>query len=224
MDAVLLGPEMAIAALAGGTVTLATGAGIAFLAGGASRAWALGCVGIGGALIALPWMTQSPPPPAAAPVPAIAGMITVSADGRRTVAQPEKTPPPPLPGREAARIAIEATEAEPNNTTAGANVAPLGISILGQAAEGDSDIFAFDIPARHRDVIVASLTTRDASAALVLYDDAGRPLGTARTIDEIRVRVATLERGLEAPRYYVQVLGLSHGPAEYQLTVTQERR
>lgn len=216
---------MTIAALTGGVLAAAAGAGLAWMAAGrtSARLMALACVVLAVVMLALPWMRRdrSPPPP---PVTAAPGAITLSPDARRTIATTSSGRPPPLPGREAARITIEAAEVEPNDTTAGANAAALGVSILGHAAESDSDIFAFDIPQGRRDVIVASLTTRDASAALVLYDDAGRPLGIARTIDEIRVRVATLERSLDAPRYYVQVIGLSPGSAAYQLTVATARR
>lgn len=218
MDFAPLPVAMTIAALAGGVLAAAAGAGLAWMAAGhaSSRLMALACIALAVVLLALPWMRRNPPPPP--PVPAVPGAITLSPDARRTIATPPSGRPPPLPGREAARITIEAAEVEPNDTTAGANAAPLGASILGHAAESDSDVFAFDIHGGRKDVIVASLTTRDASAALVLYDDAGRPLGIARTIDEIRVRVATLERGLDAPRYYVQVIGLSPGSASYQLS------
>lgn len=216
---------MTIAALTGGVVAIMAGAGMTLTAGKRPFGYlaAAFCVVLGASLLVLPWIrpVPTPAPPLA---PSVIGTITVSPDARRTIAMSTAGPPPPLPGREATRIAIEATEAEPNDTLAGANTAPLGTSILGHVAEDDSDTFAFDISGPTRDVIVASLATRDASAALVLYDDAGRALGTARTINEIRVRVATLERSLEASRYYVQVIGLSPGTAPYQLTVAAERR
>lgn len=224
MDFAPLPLAMMIALLAGGVLSAIAGAGLAWMAAGraSSRLMALACITLAVVLLALPWMRRNPSPPP--PTTAVPGAITLSPDARRTIATPSSGHPPPLPGREAARITIEAAEVEPNDTTAGANAAPLGVSILGHAAESDSDIFAFDIPEGHRDVIVASLTTRDASAALVLYDDAGRPLGIARTINEIRVRVATLERDLDASRYYVQIIGLSPGSTTYQLTVATARR
>lgn len=225
MDFAPLPVAMTIAALAGGVLAIAAGAAIALMTAKRPSGYlaATLCIALGVSILALPWL-RTLPTPAPPPAPVIPGTITLSADARRTITTSPAGPPPPLPGRAVTRISIEASEAEPNDTLAGANTALLGISILGHVAEGDSDIFAFDRPDRPRDVIVASLTTHDASAALVLFDDAGRPLGTARTIDEIRVRVATLERSLDSPRYYVQVLGLSPGPASYQLTVAAERR
>lgn len=222
MDAVPPGALATALAALGGLMALVAGAGLAWRARGMLQAASVGCVAAGVALLALPWHAPpvTPPDPA---VPAIDGTLAVSTDGRRTVARPARTPPPPLPGREVVRIEVEATEAEPNDTLAGANVAPLGVSILGIAAEGDVDSFAFDVTGGGRKVVVATLSTRDASAAILLFDDAGRPLGRARTIDEIRVRMATLERPLDAARYYVQVVGLSPAPAAYQLTLTAGR-
>ncbi|MFT3972881.1 MAG: hypothetical protein QM699_05385 [Amaricoccus sp.] len=54
------------------------------------------------------------------------------------------------------------------------------------AGERDADSDAPDVTRQRRRALVATLAT--ASAASVLYDDAGRPFGRARTIAETRVR------------------------------------
>ena len=55
-------------------------------------------------------------------------------------------------------------------------------------------------------------------------DEAGQSLGIARTLDEVRVRTATLERNLGDPRYYLLLTPNSDAPASYQLTVAARRR
>lgn len=224
MNSAIPGQAMTVAALVGGMLALAAGAGLSLASRGRQRLAVLACLVVGGGLIALPWLASlSSPDPAGSAAPTELTGLTLSADGTRTIHRPSGQPPP-LPGREVAHISIEATEAEPNDTIAGANAAPLGTSILGHAARGDVDTYAFDLPARKRQAVVATLITRDASAAIVLFDDLGRPLGTARTIDEIDVRLASLERILGASRYYVQVIGLSDTPAAYELVLTTKRR
>ena len=60
-------------------------------------------------------------------------------------------------------------------------------------------------------------------AAGGIVDDAGQVLGIARTIDEVRVRAATLERELDRPRYHVLLMPGSDVPARYQLTLAARR-
>ncbi len=211
---------LAAAALAGGLLALGVALRLALLPRPLPAVLA---VVAGAGLLALPWVGGRYGPAApAAPAPATVGAITISADRARTIVGSRVGQPPPVPGREAARIDIEASEAEPNDTIAGANAARLGSAIEGRLAEGDVDAFAFEAPPHLKGTIVAALVTLDGSAALTLVDDAGRPLGTARTLPEIRVRTATVERSLDAPRYYVLVLGLA-GTATYHLTVTAAR-
>jgi hypothetical protein len=175
----------------------------------------------------LPWIAgdrrvaEAPP----MPDPELAAGITLSADRQRTVAVapsapgPEAGPPPPLPGRVAARIEIEAAEAEPNDTLAGANRAAFGISITGTLADGDHDYFTVEVPAGLEGEIVASLVVQEASASLTLFDDAGRALGTAPTFEQISVRTTFVERRIDGPRYYVLVTAPSEADAAYQLTI-----
>lgn len=224
METVAPGPALTLATLVGGVAALLAAAGLAWISRGLARALSLPALCVGGALLALPWLARPAPEPPPAPAPVIEGSLALSGDGRRIVTLAPPTPPPPLPGREATEIAIEAIETEPNDTIAGANLAALGASILGWVDEGDTDTFAFDVGNSRRDAVVATIVTRDASAAIVLLDDAARPLGSARTIDEIRVRTASLERPLNAGRYYVQVIGLTPAPAAYELVLTAERR
>ncbi len=181
---------------------------------------------IGAALLALPWIAggdRAAAPVEDAPVPAVVASVEVSSDGLRTVAgaAPPTTPPPPIPGRPASRIAVEAAEAEPNDTLAAANVAELGIAITGTLAPGDLDFFAFDPPPGFRGEIVAALTVLAGNAGLTLYDDSGAPLGSNDTREQISVRTTSLARMIEAPRYYVLVRQASEdaGPATYHLTV-----
>jgi hypothetical protein len=132
-------------------------------------------------------------------------------------------PPPPLPGRAAVRIAIEASEAEPNDTLPSANLAGLGVAVDGTLARGDRDWFAVDVPEGTRGKLVATLVTEEASVTMTLFDDAGQTLGIARTIDEVRVRTATLERGLDPPRFHLLLMPASEVPARYQLTLAARR-
>ncbi len=126
--------------------------------------------------------------------------ITVTADGRRTaLGTPVPTPPPPLPGREATPLSVEAAEAEPNDTLPGANRARTGVAIDGTLAAGDRDWFSVDIPATRRGRLVATLVTTDASVTMTLFDDSGQPLGIARTIDEVSVQTASAGARSGAP-------------------------
>jgi hypothetical protein len=216
-------------------VLMLTGAVVALAGIGVLTGWvaeevaAVAALVAGLAIFALPWLaTWSPPArePVSEPVAAGPGVVVVSPDGLRTVAAtpPPQTPPPPLPGREAARIAVEGREAEPNDTLAAANVAALGTAIDGEAAPGDRDWFAVDVPPGTRGALVANLVTEDASVTLALFDDAGQTLGLAATIDQIRVRSASLERRLDRPRFYVRVTPTTDVAARYQLTVAARRR
>ena len=182
----------------------------------------------GALLLALPWLA---PPPAVAPAapPPVAlspGPVSLSADGRRTVAGPARRKrPPPLPGREAVRIDIEAEETEPNDMLAGANVARLGTAIVGALAPGDLDYFAADVPPGSRGDVVVGLVVLTGDAGLTLFDEAGRPLGSADTSARLGVRTTMLERLIEGPRYYVLVRGVPTGaPATYHLTIATRRR
>ena len=197
-----------------------TGAAIALVAIGwfagrvADEAVAGAAMVAGVALVGLAWL----PRPAASPeAPAAAEPLVLS---------PGSAPggaPPPLPGREAVRIEIEASEAEPNDTLPGANLAALGVSVDGTLGAGDRDWFAIDVAAGTRGRLVASLVTEEASVTMTLVDDAGQVLGIARTIDEVRVRAATLERELDRPRYHVLLMPGSDVPARYQLTLAARR-
>jgi hypothetical protein len=181
---------------------------------------------LGAGLLAMPRLLPvRPAPPTAAP-PALGEGIGLTLDAGRTVAAPLAAPaaarPPPLPRRPPAVIAIEASEAEPNDTLAAANRTPLGVAIAGRVGPGDSDWFAFDVPADARGTLVVNLTVGDASAALGLYDDAGQTLGVATTFDALALRKATLERGLAAPRYHVLVRG-GDAATDYHLTLAVRR-
>jgi hypothetical protein len=184
---------------------------------------------VGAALLALPWLAGGRPaaPSADATGPITVASVEVSGDGRSTVvAAAPATPPPPLPGRPATRIDIEAVEAEPNDTLAAANAAELGIAITGALGPGDLDFFAFDPPTGMRGEIVAALTVLEGNAGLTLYDDSGEPLGGGDTREQISVRTTTLARMLGAPRYYLLVRQspeeVTH-PARYHLTVAARR-
>jgi hypothetical protein len=177
----------------------------------------------GAALVALPWLAATPALPTAEPPVTIAA-IEASPDGLRTVAAP--SPLPPVPGRQAVRIDIEAAEAEPNDTLAAANAAALGTAIAGALGPGDLDFFAFDPPPGLRGEIVAALTVVEGDAGLTLYDDAGEPRGGGDTHAEVGVRTTTLARLIEAPRYYVLVRpspGDATAAARYHLTVAARR-
>jgi hypothetical protein len=151
--------------------------------------------------------------------------LVLSPDRRRTEAAPAPPPgpPPPVPGREAVSIRIEASEAEPNDTLAGANRVAPGIAIDGALSPDDRDWFAIDVTEATRGRLVANLVTEDASVTMTLFDDAGRRLGIAQTIDEVRVRAATLERNLDGPRFYLLLSPGSEVPARYQLTLAARR-
>jgi hypothetical protein len=220
-------PDLGAASLA----AFAAGAGLAFA--GIGLLWArrggLGAglvVLAGAAVFALPWLVATPPPPVEPPEPALAvPEITVSADRRRTVAlPPAPEPPPPLPGRPAARLEIEASEAEPNDTLAGANLAPLGVAIDGSLTHRDRDYFAVDVPAGTRGEIVANLVTEDAILTLTLFDDAGQALGTASTYSQLAVLTTSVARLIERPRYVVLVLAPDGALGAYQLTIAARPR
>jgi hypothetical protein len=225
----LAAPDLGAASLA----AFAAGAGLA-LAGIGLMLARRGGVGAGlvvlagAAVFTLPWLAAAPPPPEL-PEPAepalTAAEITVSADRRRTVAlPPAPEPPPPLPGRPAARLEIEAREAEPNDTAAGANLAPLGVAIDGSLTHRDRDYFAVDVPAGTRGEIVANLVTEDAILTLTLFDDAGQALGTASTYSQLAVLTTSVARLIERPRYVVLVLAPDGALGEYQLTVAARPR
>ena len=183
-------------------------------------------------LLVLPWVAgdrrvaEAPVPPE----PERAAGITLSADRQRTVAVAPPAPgiaagpPPPLPGRAAARIEIEAAEIEPNDTLAGANRAALGIPITGTLPAGDHDYFAVEVPPGLKGEIVASLVVQEASASLTLFDDAGKALGTAPTFEQISVRTTFVERRIDGPRYYVLVTAPSEADAPYRLTIAARAR
>jgi hypothetical protein len=220
-------PDLGVASLA----AFAAGAGLALAGIGLMLARRGGAgaglvVLAGAAVFALPWLVAAPPPPPEAPEPPLtAAEITVSADRRRTVAlPPAPKPPPPLPGRPAARLEIEAREAEPNDTLAGANLAPLGVSIDGGLTHRDRDYFAVDVPAGTRGDIVANLVTEDAVLTLTLFDDAGQALGTASTYSQLAVHTTSVARLIERPRYVVLVLAPDGALGDYQLTVAARPR
>ena len=149
------------------------------------------------------------------------GAVSISADGTRTVAaeppKPVIAPPPAMPGRPAVKIDIEASEAEPNDTLAAANVAQLGTAIVGELGEGDLDFFAFGMPPGLRGEVVAALTVLEGNAGLTMYDDTGEAIGSMDTPEQISVRTAMLARMIDAPAYYVMVRANPDrpGPAKY---------
>lgn len=192
---------------------------------GATRPAALAALVAGTALVASPLILSGSgeaPPPAPAPRPALGEGLAVAVGTGRTIAAPVAARPPPLPGRPATVIAIEAREAEPNDTLAAANRAPLGAAIVGNVGPGESDWFAVDVPAGTRGTLVANLTVGDATAALGLYDDAGQTLGIATTYDALALRKVTLERRADAPRYHVLVRG-GDAATDYHLTLAVRR-
>lgn len=212
--------------LTGAVVALA---GVGVIAGlVAEEVAAVAAILAGLALLVLPVFRVGPEADEAPVAVVVPGAVSLSPDGQRTVAVvppvvPPRGPVPPLPGREAARIAIEGQEAEPNDTLAAANAAALGTAVDGVVAPGDRDWFAVDVPPRTRGVLVVGLVTEDAGVALALLDDAGRPIGLGTTLDEIRVRSTTLERPLDSPRFYVRVTPTTEAAARYQLTVAARR-
>ena len=220
---------------AGSAILIAAGAvcclaGVGMLVSRAARV-AAGplMLAVGAGLVGLGWPPGRPPAePAAAPPPVelSPGPVSLSADGLRTVAVPAAPePPPPLPGREAVRIDIEASEIEPNDTIAGANAAGLGTAISGDLTAGDLDYFALDMPAGTRGDLVAGLVVLTGDAGLSIFDEAGRPLGSADTNAQLGVRTTMLERLIDGPRYYVLVRGVPTGAAAtYRLTVATRRR
>ena len=223
----LAAPDLGAASLAAFAAGLGLAlAGIGLIAARRGGAGAGLVVLAGAAVFALPWLVATPPPPPEAPEPALtAPEITVSADRRRTVAlPPAPEPPPPLPGRPAARLEIEAREAEPNDTLAGANLAPLGIAIDGSLTHRDRDYFAVDVPAGTRGEIVANLVTEDAILTLTLFDDAGQALGTASTYSQLAVLTTSVARLIERPRYVVLVLAPDGALGNYQLTIAARPR
>jgi hypothetical protein len=185
---------------------------------------ALGVIAIGAALMSVPRLRPAPvgPPEPASSQAVLGEGVAVARSAGRTVAVPLPAEPPPLPGREATVIAVEGREAEPNDTLAAANRAPLGVAIVGTVGPGENDWFAFDVPAGARGTLVANLTVGDASAALGLYDDAGQTLGIATTFDALSLRKATLERDLATPRYFVLVRG-DDALTGYHLTLAVRR-
>ena len=59
---------------------------------------------------------------------------------------------------------------------------------------------------------------------LTLFDDAGQTLGLAATLDEVRVRTATLERKPRPAALLRAVMPAGDVPARYQLTLAARRR
>ncbi len=78
------------------------------------------------------------------------------------------------------------------------------------------------MPAKARGTVVANITVGNAAAAISLFDDAGQTLGIATTFDALAMRKATLERKLDAGRYYVLVRGID-AATDYQLTLAVRR-
>lgn len=193
---------------------------------------------IGMVLLALsPWLREpemaaleaSPvavAPVEVAPVEVALGPVSLSADGQRTVVRPPTpAPPPPLPGREATRIAIEASEIEPNDSLPAANLAGIGTAVTGTLTAGNLDYFAIDMPDGTRGDFVAGLLVLTGDAGLTVFDEAGRPLGSADTNNQIAVRTTLLERLIDGPRFYVLVRGVPAGAeADYRLTLAVRRR
>jgi hypothetical protein len=196
-------------------------AGLWMLLRGAGSAWMHGGIfATGAVLLLVPWLhgARDEAAPVTAPV-SIGRSLVVAPEGLRSVPLPPQAGPiPPLPGRAAATIDIEATEAEPNDTLAAANLGRLGTSIDGALEIGDRDYFAIEVPAGARGQLVANLLVEDASVSLTLFDDAGQTLGTATTFEGLAIRSTRVERKLDAPRFYVLVQALD-APTTYQLTV-----
>jgi hypothetical protein len=220
-------PVPVVVALAAGAACVL--AALLMLLRSGRPAIALPVLVVGAGLLALPLLlgpheVAGPPPsepeePEPAPV-----ALSVSEDGLRTIAAPTATPPP-LPGRPATRIAIEAAEAEPNNTIAAANSAELGTAITASLGEGDLDYFAVDIPAGMRAELVVSLVVFAGDAGITIFDDAGAPLGGADTSEQISVRTTKLVRMIDKPRYHVLVRPAAPGgTATYQLTIAARPR
>ena len=198
-------------------------AGVGYFAGRvAEEVAAAAAIAAGLGLAAVAWLPRAPPPPVEAPAPLEPLVLSPEAQ-RAEAAAPRPGPPPPLPGREAARISVEAAEAEPNDTLPSANLAGLGVSVDGALAPGDRDWFAVDVAEGTRGKLVANLVTEEASVTMTLFDDAGQTLGLAATLDEVRVRTATLERNLDRPRFYVLLMPAGDLPARYQLTLAARR-
>jgi hypothetical protein len=198
-------------------------AGIGYFAGRVPDEVAAAAAVVAGlGLAGLAWLPR-PPPPAEMPAAGDPEPLVIAMDRQPPEAEAPAGPPPRLPGREAVRITVEASEAEPNDTLPGANVAALGVSVDGTLAPGDRDWFAVEVPEGTRGKFVANLVTEEASVTMTLFDDAGQTLGLAATIDEVRVRTATLERGLDRPRFHVLLMPASEVPARYQLTLAARR-
>jgi hypothetical protein len=232
MDAVPFGsPESVVVSVAGAALALA-GAGMLLRSRDrpVRAAAAFGVFLVGAGFLLLPWFAggrAGGEPPAAAPDPVALAPdgITVSADGLRTVARPgAPAPPPPLPGRPAARITIEASEAEPNDNLAVANTTALGTAVEGILEPGDLDYFAVDVPEGTRGEVVVNLLAVEGDCELTLFDDAGQALGTVQTRSALSARAANLVRKIDRPRYHVLVLAVADGRASYQLTVAARRR
>ena len=171
---------------------------------------------------------RPPAEPAAAPPPVelSPGPVSLSADGLRTVAGPAAPePPPPLPGREAVRIDIEASETEPNDTIAGANLAGLGTAIDGDADRGRSRLLRARRAGRHprRPGREPRRLTRRRRAHALRRRRAGRS-AAPDTNAQLGVRTTTLERLIDGPRYYVAGARASGAAGAYQLTVAPRRR
>lgn len=226
MDAVeAAGPAVAVVA---GTILLS--AGLWMLHARRPPRDALIALSAGVLLFAFALVPRSPPPsPENAelePITLASAPVVLSRDGTQTtVSEPAPTKSPPPEGRPAARLEIEASEAEPNDTFAGANIVPLGVAIEGSLTEGDLDHFSVEVPPGAQGEIVANVTAFGQSVDLVLYDDAGQALGTARTFAELDIRTSFVGRKADRPRYDVLVAA-APGTADvrYQLTIALRPR
>lgn len=204
---------------------LAALVGLAAFAGRGTRQVApAASLAAGLGLVAAAWLPKGGTPPDEAPVVLAPVVLSTETGAAADAARARRSArPPPLPGREAARITVEASEAEPNDTLPSANIAGLGVAVDGTLAPGDRDWFAIDVPRGTRGRLVATVVTEEASVTMTLFDDAGQTLGIARTIDEVRVRTATLERDLDRPRFHVLLMPASDAPARYQLLLAARR-
>jgi hypothetical protein len=132
------------------------------------------------------------------------------ADASRTMPPGERRP---------GQIAIEAAEAEPNDTIASANLVSLGSVIRGELSRGDVDFFAVDVPEGVRGDIVASIHVSETRANLELMDDAGTPLVRREAGVGYHTSSNSVERSTQRPRYFIAARNLLRDPGRYTLTV-----
>ena len=199
-----------------------TGAAVALVAIGwfagrvADEAVAVAAIVAGVALVGLAWL----PRPAASPEPPAATEPLVLSPGLRPARRPAAAAARSRGGADRDR-----GDARRSRTTRcrGRTSPGSACRSTARSAPGDRDWFAIDVAPGTRGRLVASLVTEEASVTMTLVDDAGQVLGIARTIDEVRVRAATLERDLDRPRYHVLLMPGSDVPARYQLTLAARR-